>query len=72
MVPDKKSVFAPKSNFWPYLYLKCGESIRGDVKKVVVLGGEHNKPGGGLGGLGPDHNLINKNHHFLILLPFDP
>ena len=38
--------------------------LRGDVKKVLVLGGATHKPGGG-GGLGADHN-------FLFMLPFDP
>ena len=39
--------------------------LRGDVKKVLVLGGGHHKPG--LGGLGPDNNFL-----FLFLLPFYP
>ena len=38
-------------------------SIRGDVKKVVVLGVVHHKPGSVF--------FLSKNNHFLFLLPFD-
>ena len=42
-----------------YIYVHTHSYVIIDVKKVLVSGGAHYKPGGG--GLGPDHNFRSKN-----------
>ena len=47
------------------------DSLRGDFKKVVVLGGTYH-PKLPQEGLGPTHNFWSKNNYSLLLFLFDP